>query len=599
MSRVDEVLRRLNPEQYRAATSPSSCILCVAGAGSGKTSVLTSRIGNLQVNERVGTSNMLALTFTRLAAKEMKERVASLIGEEFAKKLTAGTFHSFCVSVLRQHAHKVGRDRDFSVYDEEDRRSLIESVIADLRYTSKVRASQVNPWSGNAGNAEMKAVVDEYHYRLKANNATDLEGLLAMTEKLLSENPDIAAELSGRFSYVYVDEYQDTDDRQERILNLLRPANLFVVGDPAQSIYGWRGARIENILTFEERHPGCEVVRLEQNYRSTKPVIELANRTIERAAYQSPLQLRTDKEGDDPSVNEYLDDALEAQAISEKIQQQVAAGESTKDMAILCRTNFQLQIMQAALEQAGIPTFVVGSRNDAMNPYDVRRIVDYLAFVANPKDELPMNRIINWPERRIGDIALLQADPEDIAALRLPELAGLKQFKEGIKALPCWHSVRETWNEIVRGLGLKERYEQAGIRNRIEELDRAEQFIARWEVRQQEMGEPFDPYAFLHWMRTRDMQERLAQEEADGVRLLTIHAAKGLEWERVFVIGVNEEILPSKRGDIEEERRLFYVAVTRARQWLHLSHLQQREGYGGKVQELVPSRFLGVIEHGG
>src|SRR5690625_2362422 len=222
MNAVTRVLSRLNPEQHQAATSESPRILLMAGAGSGKTSVLVSRIGNLQVNERVGTSNMLALTFTRLAAKEMKERVGTLIGDRLARSLTAGTFHSFCVRFLRQYGHLCGLEPNFSVYDEDDKIALLEGIVADLRYGSHIRASKVNPWAqGDDATAAEKAVAQEYLYRLRRNNAVDLDGLLYLTIQVLEENEDVRDDLLALYTHVFVDEYQDTDHRQERILELI------------------------------------------------------------------------------------------------------------------------------------------------------------------------------------------------------------------------------------------------------------------------------------------------------------------------------------------------------------------------------------------
>lgn len=601
MIAIDSVLSRLNREQHRAATSPSQEILVLAGAGSGKTSVMVSRIANLQLNERVGTSNMLALTFTRLAAHEMKERIGRLIGDQLAKKLTAGTFHAFCVGVLRKWGRAVDLGSDFSIYDEDDRKAIIESVIADLRYVSQVKVTQFDPWSTEQTDAANQAVADEYRYRLRSNNAVDLDGLLVMTVQVLKET-DAAQDLRRQFTHVFVDEYQDTDDRQERILELIDPEHLFVVGDPAQAIYGWRGARIENILTFEVRHPGCEVIRLERNYRSTKPILELANRVIADSAHTSPLQLWTDKDGPGIGIHDYPHEEREASVIAEHLAG--LNGPPLSEVAILARTNSQVDLINKELNNRGIASFVVSNKHDPLNVYEVRRVLDYMEYLCNPMNGRALFRIVNWPERRIAELDMMrlrrEATTQGRHVCELIEDAtnlrdDLTQATEHHDANP-WTSARVMFDCLASYVGLRVRYEVEGRNNRVDQLEAALAAIERWQDRQAIAGEPIDPETFLRWLRTRDIQDRFSDQTEDAVRIMTIHAAKGLEWDHVFLVGCNEGILPSKRGDLEEERRLFYVAVTRARETLSLSHIGKREGYGGKVQSLNPSRFLEAAE---
>lgn len=587
---VDNVLSMMNPEQYRAATSTSDHILVLAGAGSGKTSVLTSRIGHLQVNERIGTVNMLCLTFTRLAAAEMKNRVSKLIGDELAKKLVCGTFHSFCVKVLHEYGYCIGIYRDFSLIDEEDKQALIESIINDLRF-KQVRPSQIHPWDDrNAMKEDVRAVVEEYHYRLRANNATDLDGLLMLTIRIL-ENNVVADEYRNRFMHVFVDEYQDTDDRQEKILNLINPHNLFVVGDPSQAIYEWRGARIENILTFEKRFPGCEVVRLERNYRSNEKILEIANKTI--AGTEQALQLTTDKEAiDPPRLIHFPNSDVEISDMSRNIKDIIDAGHLPNEIAVLCRTNNQVETIHKSLESIGVPVLVVNNRMDPLNATDIRREIDFMAVLCNGQDERALRRIINFPERRISDMELLKAEPEEITSMSLPQLSGLKELVTGIRDYsPVWSSALTMFCEIESRLDLGESYKKFGLKNRLEQMESSVKAIMRWENKQTELGEPTDPYSFLRWRQTRDIQDKLAQDDNGGVRLMTVHAAKGLEWDTVFIVGCNDGVFPSKRSDEEEERRLFYVAVTRARDNLTLSYADERFEYG-KVNFNPPSRFL-------
>lgn len=596
MSKLDSVLRRLNPEQHRAATSSSARILVLAGAGSGKTSVLSARVAHLQVNERVGTSNMLALTFTRLAAQEMRTRVATLIGDELARKLTVGTFHSFCVQVLRKHAERVGLERDFSIYDTEDRDSLLEAVIKDLHYERVVKLSKVDPWGPQDVLGATTEVVREYHFRLRQNNAIDLQGLLATTFNLLRNDSEIANQYREQFSHVYVDEYQDTDQVQEGIIQLIQPTNLFVVGDPAQSIYGWRGAKIENILTFEERHPGCEVIRLERNYRSTIPILEVANRTMTGATIRSPLRLWAEEPGTVPTLQMFSTEYEEAARIHSAIWYLKEDGADLNKIAVLCRTNRQVEIVSTTLQQKGIETFVVSRSADPLNGADVRRVTDYMALAANPKDEHALHNVMNWPRRRVSDLDLLKADPEQVLSLRLPGLEPLSDLLCFIRdSHSLWVSASDMFLNLIVQLGLPDHYQSQGLSNRYATLHAAALAIQRWEERQKIRAEQTDPTTFLRWIRTRDIQGRL-EDPATGVRVMTIHAAKGLEWNHVFIVGCNEGVFPGKRGDLEEERRLFYVAVTRAREDLNLSYTQTRETFGGHVQEVAPSRFLQALQ---
>lgn len=596
MSVLDRVLDRLNPEQRQAVVSASPRILVIAGAGSGKTAVLTTRIAYLQSHERVGTSNMLALTFTRLAAAEMKERVGRLLGEEQAKKLTAGTFHSFCARILRRCGEPYGLGPDFSIYGQEDRDAILGEVIADLRLASRVRASEIDPWRPT-NDPYQQQVINEYRSRLRRNNATDLDGLLQLTAQALQTRPGMAHELRERFLYVFVDEYQDTDEVQDAILEALNPRNLFVVGDPSQAIYGWRGAKVENILTFEERHQGVEVIRLERNYRSTSEILGLANKVIAAAKHKSPLQLWTDKQGDSPELLHSPRDVDETIDIGSRFKRDTETQWS--DVAILCRTNAQVDLFETALKQAGIPTYLVSPRSDALNAYDVRRVIDYMAWFANPRDGRAFRRIVNWPTRRLTDLRLLETEHTALTSgadslEALIAASGIRE--EGDPPVEGWASAASLWTWVLEHLGLRYAYETQWLRNRIDELDRATEAIERWEKRQETLGEPVSPQAFLTWLRVRDIQERMVQERAEGVNILTVHAAKGLEWEHVVVPGCNQDVFPTRRGDPEEERRLFYVAVTRAKQTLWLSYSDERTGFNGQVRPVKPSPYLNLQE---
>lgn len=609
MNNLERLLGKLNEPQKQAATSNEERILCMAGAGSGKTAVLTTRIANLQLKERVGTSNMLALTFTRLAATEMKERVAKLLGADLAKNLTAGTFHSICVRLLRNYGHKIGLERNFSIYDMDDSKAIIEDIISELLLTGKVKPT-IDPWEKTDNHFE-KQVINEYKFRLKRNNATDLTGLLDETVRLLSDHPEVAEAIRNGYKYIFVDEYQDTDDRQEKIINLINPVNLFVVGDPGQAIYEWRGARIENILTFEERNTGTELVRMERNYRSAKPILDFANKIIAESTHGSPLELVTDKEGEPIRITCYASDEAEAAEIAKDIKNrsQLTMTDDRRltseigklsNIAILCRTNYQVELFDKALQKEGLKTYIVSSAADPLNKFDIRRILSYMAYTCNPKDGRAFSRIINWPKPRMSDLEMQKAEMD--ATIKMISVAEL--LKDKIEILEHWE-VEETWNQkasemfdtLVEKLQLVKLYEAKSLSNRTEDLHKAAIAIKRWEHLQDIQGESTDPYTFLRWLRLRDLQERMLQEKPDGVQLLTAHASKGLEWDHVYIPSCNQDVFPSKRGDIEEERRLLYVAVTRAKETLRLSYYDERETNWGrrKMIAMYPSPFLKIV----
>ena len=597
MASLEKTMRKMNPEQLQAVVSENDRVLVIAGAGSGKTSVLTTRIAYWQKIRRVGTSSMLALTFTRLAALEMKERVAKLLGESMAKKLTAGTFHSFCVKVLHSHGQKVGLQRGFSVYDQDDTKAILEKIIADLRLQS-IKASSFNPWEpGNSREQQMAS--QEYKFRLRRSNAVDLDGLLCKTIELLEKHPDVAESLRNRFQQVYLDEYQDTDDRQERILQLINPMKLFIVGDPSQAIYSWRGARIENILTFEERNPECEVIRLERNYRSTQPILDMANRVIEQAAIKSPLKLWTDKEGPSPVRNEAQDETDELGRIAQAVKNLIGQGESPENIAVLCRTNGMVSLANEELRRAGLETFVFSPKDDPLNDFTARRLMDFMALAINDKDERAFLRVLNWPTERIspGDMAriekeaLLQGeDPKRV----LMSKSGLVQMVQ--KAVEqdreCWTDALAMFKFMAAFTGIRQQFTEADLSNRLADLEDAERKIASWVRRQNEMGEGVDVQSFLRWIRTRDIQDRLVQETPEAVQILTVHGAKGLEWPVVFVPGCNAKVFPTSKGDIEEERRLFYVAVTRAKESLTVLWARTRADWSGNPKAALKSPFL-------
>jgi DNA helicase-2/ATP-dependent DNA helicase PcrA len=603
------LLQGLNDQQLQAVTSDSPNILCLAGAGSGKTRVLTHRIAHLNMDKRFGTSNMLALTFTRLAAKEMKERVFVLIGEHEGKKLTIGTFHSFCVQVLREWGHLVGIEPNFTIYDEEDREEIVKSIIRDLGY-KKVKVQDVlYSLQDPPEDSPTERVVDEYMYRLAQNNAVDLDGLLVHTKEVLSFHP-AQWDLTNRYRYVFVDEFQDTNDVQFEIIQRLSPDMLFLVGDDFQSIYGWRGANVENIIRIPIQFPAFEVVKLERNYRSTKHIVKAANSLITHNQKQTEKKLISDREGDRISYNCYLDDAGEAQVIASIILDSVR-GRSWSDYAVLARTNNQIKKVKDVFDYFGIPAQVVNNQGDVFKKHDIRKLLTFIEAAVNPQDNISFLKIINFPYPRLTDLELSKMEFSSLNSEKTLfeesqeiDVPALQAFRNTLDALKSLIDESDTALDVIRGsidlIGLKDFYVSKGVNNRLGDIDVLFYQVEKWQSVQETLGESININSFLKWLRTKDIQERLVQEEVNAVKLMTVHASKGLEFPVVFVIGLNQNTFPSHRAeDLEEERRLFYVAITRAKEQLYLSRPERKPLFpGGPMVEQIQSQFIGELNLG-
>ncbi len=601
---------QLNEAQNKAVISNKPRILCLAGAGTGKTRVLTHRIAYLD-KKREGTSNMLALTFTRFAAKEMKERVIELIGESQGKKLFAGTFHGWCVSILKEFHYLLDRDKNFTIYGEEDRRSLIKSILDDFGYSYKpeeVMYAEVNEIDDD----NLLRVIQEYKYRLRQNNAFDLDMLMYQTYCLLAGNPEVNKELTKRYKYVFVDEFQDTDDLQFNIIKALNPENLFVVGDDYQSIYAWRGANPQNIIDLSNNQE-YEVVRLERNYRSSINIVEGANQVINNNKNRTEKKLITEKDGPEIIIQELEDEESEAKKIGDIILSRLEfikpnIADAYSEFAVLARTNKQVDYISSVLNEMNIPTFVVSNRNDVFRKYHIRLLLNWIESSINPDDETYLKRIINFPSIRVSDLELeeleLKAMEEGLnfyEAIKNENGTGIKNFIElqemTLETFYDGEPLLSQFKELISGVhDLINYYEQTGLHNRVEDIERMYYSITRWVKVQEELGEQTDIESFLRWIKTKDIQDRLAQENTNAVKLMTIHAAKGLEFPVVFVAGMNQGTFPSKMTEnIEEERRLFYVAVTRAKERLILTRPAKKRIWGDVVKEQPPSQFLSEI----
>lgn len=606
------LLNGLNEAQRRAVTSTAPVILCLAGAGSGKTRTLTHRIAYLHQEHRVGTSNMLALTFTRLAGKEMKERIMNLIGEDQGKKLFVNTFHAFAVSVLRDWGFKLGIEKNFTIYDQEDRDSIMKQIISDFgekTFLSKVYQLFKRAISGEeySSATEEGRVVKEYEYRLKQNNAVDLDELIPLVNTLWTKYPSVLQHYQQTYTYVFVDEFQDTSDDQAKFLRLLNPKNLFVVGDDFQAIYGWRQARVEYILNFHETYPNCEIIKLEDNYRSTREIVETANRLIAHNQKQTNKTLRAHKDGSAIEIFETQDETEEAGEVITRVKALQVSGTPLKEIAILARTNYQIDMLKEIMDEMDIPAIRVSGKDDPFKKRDIYLLLCWIDYICNRQDSFTLKKIINFPRQFVSPIHLkefeIMAMEQDITldeALNLSSDINIqKHFFDVINAVEnrvMGEGASEAsryFKILVETLDMKQFYEDQGLTNRIKDMERAFQYMWRWEQSKKTLGEDSSVYAFLKWLRYRDIQEKFILETQDAVELMTVHASKGLEFDTVFVIGMNQGVFPSKKTqDIEEERRLFYVAITRAKERLFISRPKEITGYNGLPFSPEPSQFI-------
>ena len=625
-------LTHLNPQQREAVVHVEGPLLVLAGAGSGKTRVLTHRIAHLIAVHGVAPAHICAVTFTNKAAREMRERTERLTGA--GSELWLTTFHSLCARILRRHAKAIGRRADFTIYDESDQRTLLRRVAADLDLNDELYpAARLLAGIDQAKNdgrtpadlraaaadADARMVADvytRYQALLLANNALDFGDLLLCTVELFRHHPEVTRHYQDQFRYLMVDEYQDTNRVQYEILRLLAAAyrNLCVVGDDDQSIYRWRGADIRNILDFEADFPGARVLRLEQNYRSTKRILAAAGAVIQNNAGRKGKQLWTANDTGEPiTLYTAADERTEAQYVARQIQQHLADGYAGGDIAVFYRTNAQSRALEEELVRQRVAYTVVGSTRF----YDRKEIKDLLAYLrvlANPDDSVSLLRILNVPPRGIGKttvdalertarergvaLATALADPASIpitpaAAGRLTVFAHLCARLRALADGPVTALLRA----ILRETGYLDRLQAERApeaETRAENIDELLTATAEFDATAE------DPClaAFLEQIAlVADVDTYTAAN--DRVTLMTLHNSKGLEYPVVLIIGMEEGLFPHGRSlaqaaAIEEERRLCYVGFTRARERLFLVHAEQRHLYG-RAQQNRPSRFLAEI----
>ena len=623
-------LTKLNPPQREAVTTTEGPLLILAGAGSGKTRVLTHRIAYLIEEKGVAPYRILALTFTNKAAKEMRERVDALV-ETDARSIWVATFHGFCARLLSMEIDRLGYGKTFIIYDEQDQQSLIGHIIKDMNLNDKVftkrmlagifshaKNHSLSPLAFLKETGQPTQILEAfkiYEKRLKDANALDFDDLLLCTIRLFEQNPDVLQKYRERFRYILVDEYQDTNLAQYHIVNLLAKEhrNLCVVGDDDQSIYAWRGADIRNILEFEKDFEGCTVIRLEQNYRSTEKILDAANAVIRNNKGRKEKQLWTAEKGGAPiDVHEATDERDEAYYICSKIANGARYGARYDDFAILYRTHAQSRVLEMMLKSFLIPYRVYGGVS-FFSRAEVKDILAYLRLMLNPADDEAFLRTVNMPPRGIGaqSIAVLSDSARKrgiplMSAVIAPDDVPAKTASKFHTFLTTYRDLYELLDTMPLADFTRELLERIGYDAYLRD-DKKENYEARAEVVEELLGyiEEFETgytandgnvlQAFLTNVALFSTADNV--DETNGcVNLMTLHAAKGLEFPNVFLCGMEEGLFPSAQSSydedrLEEERRLCYVGVTRAKKQLYLSYAKERMLYG-RTEPALPSRFL-------
>ncbi len=637
----------LNPQQLQAVRHNKGPLLLLAGAGSGKTRVLTHRIAYLIEEHGVNPWNILAITFTNKAAREMRERVDNIVGYG-SENIWVSTFHSTCVRILRRHIERLGYEKSFTIYDTDDQKSLMKDVIKYLDYDPKVfKEKTILAAISNAKNEligpdrferesgrdytskKVAAAYAEYQKRLRSNNACDFDDLIMLTCHLFSECPDVLKQYQNRFKYIMVDEYQDTNTAQFRLISHLATTinengetehNICVVGDDDQSIYKFRGANIENILSFEKRFDNTQVIKLEQNYRSTKNILNAANEVIRNNSERKDKSLWTaNEEGSPVHFTQFETGFDEASRIVSDINKRLKEGASRKDFAILYRTNAQSRIFEEKLVALNIPYKIVGSVN-FYHRKEIKDMLAYLKTIDNGLDDIAVKRIINIPRRGIGlttidrlssyaienDISFYNAlkHAESIPGMSrsLTKLSGFVSLIEILKQKTANsdYSLKDLLEEIIEATGYVRELEEEGSDEAEGRIENINELINKITIYQENCDDQPTLSGFLEEVAlVADIDS--VEDSNDVVILMTLHSAKGLEFPYVYLCGMEDGIFPSYmsiNGDdpseVEEERRLCYVGITRAMKELFLSCARMRM-VRGETQFNKPSRFVNEI----
>lgn len=650
MEHQQTIKQQLNPEQWDAVSYLDGPLQVIAGAGSGKTRVLTFRIAYL-IQQGVFPSSILALTFTNKAAREMNSRIAAIVGWEQARGLWSGTFHSIFARILRRESENIGYTTNFTIYDTTDSRSLIKSIVKaealdDKVYKPSTVAAKISEAKNNLvlpdaygadasiyerdrreNMPKIAHIYSEYCKRCKQSNAMDFDDLLLNTNRLFEGFPEIKAKYSQRFEYILVDEYQDTNSAQHRIIRQLTnpKSKICVVGDDAQSIYAFRGARIDNILQFRQQYPGAKLVKLERNYRSTQTIVNAANSIIKHNANQIEKKVYSENEKGNPiTVFANERDKDEAERVArEVVKLHKNQSVDYDEIALLYRTNSQSRQFEEAFSMAGIPYRIYGGLSFYQRK-EIKDIICYFRLVCNHDDDEAFDRIINYPSRKIGKTTTekiskaaiengvshwevaRRTDYYNLAITPKTRIA-ISDFCEIIerfsKLLPVMGAYNLATN-IVKDSGVSADIysgtdvESLSRQQNVEELMNA---IKQAEIENTEAGSN-DIVPLSDFLAQVSLLTDADQEDGGGheVTLMTVHAAKGLEFDAVFITGMEQDLFPNMNAsffpaELEEERRLFYVAVTRAKRFCYLSYSRMRFKYG-KMEFCEPSMFLHDID---
>ncbi|HTN47359.1 MAG TPA: UvrD-helicase domain-containing protein [Flavipsychrobacter sp.] len=645
---MQEYLSGLNEQQSEAVLHINGPLMIVAGAGSGKTKVLTTRIAHL-MNQGVDAFNILALTFTNKAAAEMKERVEHILGNREARNLYIGTFHSVFARILRAEANKLGYPNNFTIYDTDDAKSVLKSIINDMQLDDKhykpnyvynrISAAKnslidataykldhfIQQEDARANRPLMGEIYDAYSKRCFRNGAMDFDDLLFKMHDLLTKVPEVLAKYQHRFRYILIDEYQDTNVAQYQIIKMLGAVheNICVVGDDAQSIYSFRGATVQNILQFQDDYDDVKIVKLEQNYRSTQSILSVANNIISNNKNQIPKALWTSNdEGEKIKLVRTLTDNDEGRFVADSITEMKLRNHyHNKDFAILYRTNAQSRAFEECLRRMNITYKLVGGISFYQRK-EIKDLLAYLRIIVNTQDDENLKRIINYPARSIGKtsvdrilVAANQTGRTFWEALQFPDMAGLKgaaahavenfvTMIQGFQTMLTTHNAYDVAFAVGKRTGLvAELHNDKSVEGlaRYENIQELLNSIKEFTETPDEEGELLDKSlgSYLQQITLLTDADTDKDENADAVKLMTIHAAKGLEFPCVFSVGLEETLFPSSmsmydRADLEEERRLFYVAITRAKQRLWVTYATSRYRFGSLVQN-DPSRFIDEI----
>ncbi|MCO4771089.1 MAG: UvrD-helicase domain-containing protein [Deltaproteobacteria bacterium] len=635
---MKELIDQLNPAQRAAVTTAGGPLLVLAGAGSGKTRVLTLRIAWLIEECGIAPWELLAVTFTNKAAGEMKERVSDLLGSK-GRDVWVSTFHSTCLRILRREIDRIeGFSKDFVIYDDRDSRELVKRILKDGAYPQTINPRAIRAAIDRAKNeakspealmkdpppgmppqaAEIYAI---YQQRLKASNALDFGDLIYRTLWLLERDDDLLETWRGRFKHIMVDEYQDTNHVQYRLVRLLADhgdRNLCVVGDEDQSIYSFRGADIRNILDFERDFPGAKVVRLEQNYRSSDVILKAASAVVSHNSDRLGKVLWTDRtDGESIRLETAYDDREEARFAMDIVRREMSRGVQPRDIAIFYRTNGQSRLLEEELLSARVPFLIVGGQR-FFDRREVKNVLAYLKLVVNPNDEMAFRRVVNEPPRGIGaktvsrlgadsralggslwDATVAAASGSSLSARARSALGGFRDLIEGLRKVARDEPLSALFEAIYERTGMIKRLQDEGTfeaEGRIEVLQELLGSAAEYAGAEPPSG----LLMFLDRVSLVADTDDIPDEDDEGgkVTLMTVHSAKGLEFPVVLVVGMDEKTFPHARAvdfqaELEEERRLAYVAITRAEDRLYLLRARRRPGGRGRAYEpTLPSRFL-------